>query len=514
MQIPGPLIPPLPSALLSKAPDAVVDAFKQGQLVTATILTPQSGGQANISIQGALIQAQTTLPLSPGQQLQLEVTKVAQQALLRVVPQDPKQPSAQILLPASNPQLGQWKSGQIIQARVDPSPQQGQMALDLAGLKVVAKNQLPPPLAQPGQALKLEVVHPGAPAALKVLKIQAPAPNSPVLVHQAVRAELPKQMPLPPLLANLTAVTTPQTPVAKPTQNLPPLPQPVVDLARRIVAELPTRETIRSPEGLRQAIQQSGVFLEPLLARYVQQRQMGQTPTQPVPTPTGDTKAALLSLLASLFTLTKVQPKTASTPTGQTAQSATTPAAPHSQPSLPPLPHLPPQPQARAAATLTAHMTTQQALLELMRQTEGGLARIHLNQLASQPQEDDNRRIWVTELPVRQGEQQDVIQLRIEEETDGGDKKRPKQWSVTLAMDLDKLGPVRIRVSLLDGQVSASFWAEETRTTRLFQDHLQQLKEQLSQSGLKVGNLSANQGQGPTTSPPPSQSYVLLDEQA
>lgn len=511
MQIPGPLIPPIPSAVLSKVPEPVVEALRVGQVVTATALTPQQGGTAIINLQGALVQAQTSLPLSPGQTLQLEVTQQAQQALMRVIPQESananqaKPPAIQLLLPTPNPQLLQWKGGQVIAANIGPAPQKGQMSLDLAGWKITTKNQLPPQLAQPGQSLKLEVIRPGAPAALKVLNIQAPAPNSPLLIQQAIRSELPKQAPLSPLLANLRSVAAQEAaPQAiKPNRNLPPLPQPIIDLAKRIVAEIPTRENIRSGDGLKQAVQQSGVFLEPQLARFAQQAQTNQTPTQPLPTPTGDGKAAILNLLLSLFTLTKAQPKS----THPSAIQATAP---------PPFPHLPPQPQARAAATLTAQMTTQQALLELLRQTEGSLARIHLNQLASLPVEEDGKRTWVTEMPIRHGEQQDVIQLRIEEQDGGGsgDKDRNKQWSVTLALDLDRLGPLRVRVTLLDGHVSATFWAEAEQTTQLFQQHLQALQAQLDKAGLKVGNLSALQGQMPVaaTSTTP-QSYVLLDEE-
>lgn len=495
--------------MLSKAPEPIVEALRVGQVVNATALTPQQGGAAIINLQGALVQAQTNLPLSPGQSLQLEVTRQAQQALLRVLPQEPptsgqpRPPAVQLLLPTPNPQLVQWQNGQTIMASIGPAPQKGQMSLDLAGWKITTQNQLPPQLSQPGQSLRLEVVHTGTPAALKVLNIQAPEIHSPVAIQQAIRSELPKQAPLPPLFANLAALATQG---AKPGQGLPPLPPAITDLARQFLGELPTREAIRSPEGMKQAVQHSGVFLEPQLARFAQQQQANQTPAQALPPPMGDSKAAILHLLLSLLTLTQAQPKAPNPAPSQT------PAA-----YSPPFPHLPPQPQARAAATLSANMNTQQALLELLRQTEGGLARIQLHQLLSLPQDDEGKRSWVTELPVRHGDHVDVIQLRIEEEgaAETSEKKRSKQWSVTLALDLDRLGPVRIRVTLLNGQVSAVFWAESAQASQTFQAHLQELHQQLQQAGLNVANLSANQGQMPVqTSPVSPQAYVLLDEKA
>lgn len=65
--------------LLVKSPQAVVDAWKVGQLINATAVTTPQNGQATINIGGALLLAQTPFPVAPGQVLKLEVSSSQRQ---------------------------------------------------------------------------------------------------------------------------------------------------------------------------------------------------------------------------------------------------------------------------------------------------------------------------------------------------------------------------------------------------------------------------------------------------
>jgi hypothetical protein len=490
MHISGTL-PPLPAVLLTRAPAAAGEAWKVGQILQATAVSTTPSGQATLDINGTLLLAQTPLPLKPGQTLQLEVTRLAELALLRVILPDakPRQPAITLSLPAPATPPSPWQAGQIIKALVVEMPHPRQTVLSIAGQEFAVKTQLP---VQAGQTLKLEILQPGVPAALRLLPSATPAQTASL----AVRDALPRQTPLPALLANL-AVVAQATP-----KSGPPLPAPVVALARQVLARLPTPESLAKPEGLQQALAQSGLFLEHKLAQPLQT-------AQPLPPVSADFKGGLLGLLAALFSLVKGTPPPPPAP-GQ----GTPPALP--QAPQPPAPFTAtPQAQARAQPTVTPQLGPQQALLELFRHVEGGLARVQLHQLISTATDDDGRRLWLMELPVRQGEQTDVIALRIERDKGGSDKRQAAPWSVNLALNLENLGPLNVRVTLAGGAVSASFWAQQPATAELFRRHLHELQGRLTKVGLKVGNLTAHKGAPPAPDtgnrPWP---YALLDVDA
>jgi hypothetical protein len=493
MQINGPL-PPLPAALLTHAKEAVGETWKVGQILQATAVGSTHNGQSTLNVNGFLLLAQTALPLQTGQTLQLEVTRLAELALLKIldVKTSPQQQQLTLTLPVPATAAARWQAGQIIQALVSEIPHTRQTVLNIMGQQVALKVQLP---VQAGQSVKLEIIQPGAPAALRVLNTTAPVEN----IGQAIRIALPQQIPLPNVFANLAAVALASS---KLTPELPPV---VADLARQVMSRLPTPATAATPEGLRQAVEQSGVVFENKLAQYIQ----SGTPMPPL---SADLKGGLLSLLTTLFALIKGQAPESQTIPPQSAQPSAQSSA---QQTAPPLPNAPPQPQARAHATLTPQLTTQQALLELLRNVEGGVARIQLSQLTSAQPEEDGRRAWLIELPLRNGDNVDVLQLRIERDKDSGDKQRPAPWTVNLAFDLENLGPVHARVTLAGGAVSAVFWAQDETTTALFKQHLRELHTRLRAAGLTVGNLIAQRG-----APPQPEirdeglPYVLLDVEA
>lgn len=488
MQINDPQ-PPLPAVLLSLASRGLSESWKLGQVLQATTVGATQNNQATININGALLLAQTTQTLQPGQMLQLEVTRLAELALLKILDSGPKPQKSPLTLtlPVPATPAARWQAGQIIQALVTEMPRQRETVLTIAGQQVAIKTQLP---VQAGQTLKLEVVHPGAPAALRVMNTVAPVEN----IGQAMRLTLPQQIPLPNVLANIAAAAEASPKLA------PELPQAIVDLARQIMNRLPTPSTAATAEGLRQAVEQSGVFFENKLAHSIQSG-------APLPPLNTDLKGGLLSLLSTLFTLLRGQ----SLPSPATTTPAATP-----QPTIPPpLPNMPPQPQARAHPTLTPQLTGQQAMLELLRHVEGGVARVQLSQLASSQPEEDGRRAWLIELPLRNGDYVDVLQLRIERDKDSGDKQRPAPWTVNLAFDLENLGPVHARVTLAAGAVSAVFWTQNEATTALFKQHLHDLHTRLRDAGLTVGNLAAHRGSPPQAEPSARNlPYVLLDVEA
>ncbi|MBL1277731.1 MAG: flagellar hook-length control protein FliK [Ectothiorhodospiraceae bacterium] len=523
--------------LLVKSPQSVVDAWKVGQLINATAITGREKGQATISIGGTLLQAQAPFPLSPGQSLTLEVSSLAAMAVLKVVnaanSAAGNTPAITVTLPVQANLLNQLllqplQVGQQLLARIPSSSiphtsipsisvsPQIQTILEFAGNRVsVQLSQALP--GNIGQQLKLEVVTPGALAALKMLTPSGRSDS----IALALRATLPQQQPLPSLLANLAWVATNVTASkshlsaagaagltttgASVNSPLPlPLPQTVVALTRSIIEQLPTSASLRTSDGVKQAIAQSGLFLESRLAHSL------TSPLQTSAIPLSaqlpvDFKGGLLGLLVSLLALIKAPPKSTATPLAtQNPLATNTPYTP-----------LPAQVQAAALATLTAQMNTHQAMAELLRSVESGLARVQLNQLVSSSPDEDGKRTWVMELPVRGDGQLDNIQICIQKETRKQAKKEAALWTVSLSIEPKGLGPIQVRISLSDGVISTHFWSENTKTTQFIQEYLPVLKKRYSEVGLFVGAINAHEGSAPVqTSAEDFLHHTLLDEKA
>lgn len=496
--------------LLARSPQAVVDAWKVGQLVTATAVTTPSKGQVAITIGGALISAQlpaqTPFGLTPGQPLQLEVSRLAELTVLRLITQTANAGRPEAAAPITLsllPQPGlirQLTPGQQLMARLQiPLEQQPTRAiLEWAGNRVAVQlsQALPTTLTQP---LRLEVLQPGAIAALKIL---TPATTASDSIPQALRAILPRQAPLPPLLANLALIAGDGRYSVLPNgpRSAPALPPAVVELSRAIVERLPQPTTLGTADGVRQAVAQSGLFLEARLAQALQPstQQQNLAPLAAAAIPI-DFKGGLLGLLVTLLGLIKSGPATPA--------SATPPTPTHHA--------LPPTSAAAGQATLNPSMGLQQALAELLRSVESGVARLQLNQLVSSAPEEEGKRSWVMELPVRGEGHIDLIRLCIDKQPPQQGKKDTDFWTITLSLSPTGLGPVQVRVSLVKGAIHTRFWSENPHTTTFIRDHLPLLKQRYREVGLSIGQLQAHKGKAP--GPASADDYLhhsLLDEQA
>ncbi len=367
--------------------------------------------------------------------------------------------------------LKSWQVGQILSATVAGVAGNGAVTLRINNLLLNAQTSLP---LQTGQTLKLEVARGGE---QPLLKIALPASPQDVQA-QALRQALPRQLPLAPLLANLGAV-------AARLQNAPdPAGKELAQLARQVINGLASKGDVSQGAGLKQAVLNSGVFLEAKLAAALN----GGPPLPP-----GDLKAGLLRLLAALERQSGggATGERTATDTSATAREAGR-AAPTTTPP-PPLRGALPQTQAsvnvpRAETALTTTTT------DMLRQTEGALARLQLSQLASLPSEQQPQRLWSLELPVLHDQRTDLFQLRIEEEAAGAQQNSVTPWSVMLAFDLPSLGPVHARILVNGPQVSATLWAERPSTAALFNDQLDELRSGLQRAGMLVGRVACTEG--------------------
>ncbi len=134
----------------------------------------------------------------------------------------------------------------------------------------------------------------------------------------------------------------------------------------------------------------------------------------------------------------------------------------------------------------------------LLQQTLATLSRTQLHQLNSMPASAEPNVInhWVLELPVLHGEQIDSFLLEIEEEDKEQEDAEHKlrQWTVMLSFDLDGLGPLYVQLIVVNNNVSAKIWAEQTNTLQRVEAEISNLHNSLSKLGVTVKTLDCFKG--------------------
>lgn len=247
-----------------------------------------------------------------------------------------------------------------------------------------------------------------------------------------------------PSQAGLPAAGTTATADTPPADTGNPLRSQIVEL----LARLSIPQNLGTADGLRQAVSQSGLFLEARLAQ-------GDTSTL-----SGDFRAALLRVLASLRN-------------EQAAASGSIPAAD------------------RAGTALLQ----QSILQELTQGIEGALARIKVQQLQTlHVQQSGPDPAWLLELPLRMGQEHEVLRMRIQREGGENHTRGAAGWSVRLHFENVEYGPVDSVITLLGGKIGVSFWAERAATASRFQERMEELRSQLQQAGLEVEHLRSLAG--------------------
>ncbi len=190
------------------------------------------------------------------------------------------------------------------------------------------------------------------------------------------------------------------------------------------------------------------------------------------------------------------------------------PSLPRQDNAPPPLPGSQPRAQGRAAATLPSLSNMMEGMGELLRQTEGALARLQLHQLSSLNEQEGPKQAWSLELPLRDEENSELLHLRIEKDGGSDNENDPRApINVTLALDLENLGPIYARLNLVRDTVSVAFWAEREETVTQARQALESLQEGLRDAGLVAENLNVHQGQPPNLAAF-RQSDRILDVQA
>lgn len=360
-----------------------------------------------------------------------------------------------------------WQVGQILEAKVVGRGGDGTVAIAIGRDQIQARTNSS---LAPGETLRLRVASLGDQPVLE--RLHAPSPTNETYA-QAMRQALPRQGGMGPLLANLGAMAEAPASLAK------WLPTPLLEAAREVFSTLMGVSSLTDADAVKTALANSGLFLEAKLAGP-QARGLE-----------ADLKTGLLRLAAQLEQRSGE---------GRALAESLPPPLRGAAPSIQPL----------SAATLPTRLSGTEALRELAAQVEASLARIELAQLSGLPTEDHPYPAWLVDLPVRDGAGTRVFQFRIEEEPSRGEGRAQRPWSVMVAFELEGLGPMYARLTLLDNAVSAHLWAEWPETHRLFESHLEELRKGLAGMKLETVHVQCFQGK-PASSAAPSGHQDLVD---
>lgn len=528
------ITPSLPSQpeVLKDVPERLLARLAEGQQLQATVVARLSASVIQLRLGETLVQLNTELPLKPGQQVLLQRGMESGQPVVRLLPVTTEPPA----LPTAVLRQGQQVAVEVIKllaenrllvtpsllnttesaAKISTQPRlPAQIEVDISTLKQTFR---------PGEKLTLEVVK-EQPLAVQ---LKASSPSRAELIQLYQRQVLPQLTS--PTSQNLSLLNQlkPEllsTPTVR--QGLSQLMQGLTD-----------RQSLQQPEGLRQALSNSGLFMEKRLSQdsppavikqdlkanllqLAQQlkTELAQPPSRLSDSPTLQTalpkpvQTALQQLsqpqaLRDLPAL--VQPALASQ--GQTpgqlllsllsALSSNT-AQPTLQQTVPAAVMTGVQAFIQARETMPNDASSQtalralewQVLRELLREVESVSARIQLNQLTMlrDPDNPSNVNIWLFDLPVKDKQQLERLQLRLEQHSPSLTEDEDAIWQVQLNLETQNLGPMQARISLHKEDVKVVLLAEREQSAALLSNHIEALNQRLSKLGVNVSHLSCRQ---------------------
>ncbi len=491
--------PPINSSgppALTKPADNLVH-LKVGQTLNVTVISTTSSAEStaltlNLDNKPITLHSSQPVKLDPGQSLQIQLTKTTPALEFKILNASPlsKLPAALLSLQATPVQL--QEAGKNLEQSFDVKQQLTVKIIGLDGNKIqmqiltlqpashyqeksaetvkqsslitLERSQLAteslktPETFKIGQILRLVVTNPGMMPSFKLLSVALPGPTE--KITELLKQILPRHQSAPELLNQLI-------------KDLPQLltheslPQSLKSSILAILHNLPQSQQLMTNPGLKQALDNSGLFLEARLGLLTETPELALAEDVKA-----DFKANLLKLVQLL------------------QQEVSTQAVKN-------------------------HQDTDLALLKNMQQkTENTLAKIVLNQLLSLPKEDNPKQIWHLELPFLDRDNAETVDLEIQQDKDADRHPDSGNWSVNITLTPPGLGSIHCAISFREHMIHTHFRSQETQTTELIRRNLDYLKAQFEQSGLTPGQMNAQDGHPKTKPALPIAEAKLFDDKA
>lgn len=458
-------------------PNHVNSKWKSGQQFQAQIVQQNRNGLTTMRADNnLLIKGYTTRAVQINESVALRVVGDNQLNILHFQDSDSnpskisniRQPHISLNIPLPLQQT--MRLGQQLNAKVVNASNSGLSTLEISGKQFTSTMPLP---LSAGQKLGFELVEFSKPIKFSVEKTSTAINPK----HELLRTLLPQQASLATLLTNLQLIS--QTSiienniVSKLSALNPTLSQQLFNLARKIFQQSKSSTALTDKNQLKTAILQSGIGLEKLLANL-----SFNTSTESLLA--GDLKANLLRLVAILQS---------ALPDNSRSNRRVI-----NKDLLPPLPNGMPQAQPVGnPLSLTQIQSVDELLNLLLNQARGALARIQLHQLASEISDNESTRCCFTEIPITHNNRTDTLHIKFERHLD---KKKSKQdsWVVMLAIDLETIGPMHVKLTLNNNQIGTTIWTERQDTKELVEQFLPTLKQNFQNKGISFRYIGCRLG--------------------
>ncbi len=148
-------------------------------------------------------------------------------------------------------EIQNWQTGQLLYAQVASNVESGLVSLRIGARLLMAQIDAE---VEIGQRLALEVITSGDKPVLQGIRNDALAK----LIEAALRSSLPKQQSHELLLSDIKALLQPRQTMR--------IPDAVMQAVRKLYLSFPDKNELNTFTGLKKAIRDSGLFLEPRLA--------------------------------------------------------------------------------------------------------------------------------------------------------------------------------------------------------------------------------------------------------
>ena len=368
------------------------------------------------------------------------------------------------------------------------------------GLITIERSQLlnAPSDLKIGQNLNLEAIKTGPMTAFKVIPPQTNLGASEAKIAEFVKQFLPRHEAAPVFLNQLIK-DLPQL------MNNETVPQALKDIAAQIIQNLPPKEQLVSSQGLKQALTNSGLFLEAKLPAQAELIKVLPQLIKNESLPLSIQRIAInvlqnLTQKDPLLNIPASQPKPLSTTElaalklNLEKQTATSNTAPLDQEDfkanlLKFIDAL--KQELSAQSELPPNPVELDLLKNLQTKTENTVAKIVLDQLVSLPKEESTKQVWVIDIPFLDRQRAESVRIEIQQDKENTQYAGNKDWSVNITITPPELGTIHCLVSYRNEVINTFFKSNSFKTAELIKHNLDYLKNQLEESGLKTGHLDA-----------------------
>lgn len=316
---------------------------------------------------------------------------------------------------------------------------------------------------QVGQKLTLQVNRSTqTPAAIELRIINAEQQ----LIKENLRAALPRQQDLQPLLQRLSLVLSPNT--------ASQLPADLIKVSDQFLRQMPNVAQISQGLGLQQAVQLSGIFHESALLA-------GQ--------PAHDLKTQLLQLW-SILNNQRQQLSPQQLSQGIWIRPEQAQQNKSQAPVQSPLPGSLLAPKMSLSANQNSNVG--QLMQLLMQDAEGVIARIESHQLMHLQQREPQQAQWFIDLPVRHEQHTDVLRMHVQRDQREYQEEE-SIWSFSVSFDFEQTGPMLAKLTLAEG-LNIQFYAQRAATVDLIQAFAEQLENTLAELTHQAISIHIRQG--------------------